>query len=180
MLELFNSFLENDLLKLINQPERWDSLLINRRKPHTFRVFTQLEDGYRVCLHKFNVCDTYEAFMHPHPWPAAFMILSGKYKMKIGYSTEGREDKQPVDVSTMIMSKYSSYEITNPLTWHSVIPLETTYTVMINSSPWDIDYAHSDVKTTKGKDLEKMSESEVKRHMCLFGDLLTDYLGRYE
>ena len=67
---------------MLNQPGLWDSLIINRRKPHTYRIFTQYAD-LRLCLHKFDMCDEGEAFSHPHPWPAAFMVLKGKYKMNI-------------------------------------------------------------------------------------------------
>lgn len=161
---------ENVLPDMLDNPDLWDSLIVNRRKPHTYRVFSKMPDdeNMRICLHKFDVCDTHEAFSHPHPWPGAFMILQGKYKMQIGYSVNGREDSKPADVTTLILSENSCYEITNPLTWHSVIPLEMTYTIMINGLPWDTGYAHKDVRTTKGKDLDKMPQDELISHLDHF------------
>ena len=163
----------NLLPNLLNKREVWDSLIVNRRKPFTYRVFTKLPNGLRCCLHKFDECDTHEAFSHPHPWAGAFIVLKGAYQMKVGYSKD--RFSQPEDVITTVMREYSSYEITNPLTWHSVIPLETTYTIMVNDSPWDADYAHTDVKTTKGKDLDKMPEDELINHLNIFKALVTGY-----
>jgi len=150
----------------------WNSLIINRRKPATYRVFTTLPSGLRCSLHKFDICDSHESFAHPHPWPGAFAILEGKYKMKVGYSCNGRHDKNPVEVTTLLLGAGSCYEIIDPLTWHSVIPLETTFTVMVNDKPWESDYAHTEVRTTKGKDLETMPESELLAHLSKFKDLL--------
>jgi len=56
--------------------DEWGSLVINRRKPHTYRVFRQFGE-YRVCLHRFESCSEEEAFPHPHPWPGAFLLLKG-------------------------------------------------------------------------------------------------------
>lgn len=163
------------LPSILNDRNAWDSLIVNRRKPHTYRVFTTLPNGLRLCLHKFDPCHTHEAFSHPHPWPGAFVLLQGSYKMSVGYSCMGREDERPVNVSTFILKKHSSYEIVNPLTWHSVIPLETTYTVMINGEPWSDEVAHSSVRTTKGKDLDKMPELELLDHLGLFRQFVASY-----
>ena len=154
---------------LLTDHDRWDSLIINRRKPHTYRVFTQLEDGYRLCLHKFNPCDRHEAFAHPHPWPGAFFIVSGSYRMNIGYSKD--RESAPENVAEVVLTTGSSYEIINPLTWHSVIPLEETYTIMLNGEPWGPEIAHKEVRTTKGKDLEKMSKEELSAHLGKFNSL---------
>jgi hypothetical protein len=159
---------------IIDDRNAWDSLIVNRRKPYTYRVFTTLPNGLRVCLHKFDPCHTHEAFSHPHPWPGAFIVLQGGYKMQVGYSTS-REDSTPANVINMILGKHSCYEITNPLTWHSVIPLETTYTVMINGTPWDAETAHKSVRTTKGKDLDKMPEDELTKHLGIFWCLVREW-----
>jgi hypothetical protein len=164
------------LPELLKDPKNWDSLIINRRKPFTYRIFTTLPNGNRICLHKFDPCHTHEAFSHPHPWPGAFAILQGRYQMKIGYSCGGREDNNPADVTTLILNKHSCYEILNPLTWHSVIPLETTFTVMVNGTPWNAETVHSDVRTTKGKDLDRMTEEELQEHLDIFKGLVQDWL----
>lgn len=159
---------------ILNKEQKWDSLIINRRKPHTYRIFTTLPSGLRVCLHKFKSCDEHESFSHPHPWPGAFTILSGKYKMNIGYSNDTLS--KPQSVASFIMNKYSSYEIVEPLTWHSVIPLEDTYTVMINNAPFSSDIVHKDVKTTKGKDLDSLSFVEIKEAKLTFYNFIQDWI----
>lgn len=155
----------------LEREEIWDSIIVNLRKPHTYRVFTQFGD-LRLCLHKFNVCDDHEAFSHPHPWPGAFYILKGSYKMKVGYSDN--RWSPPKEVMTTIMREGSAYEIVNPMTWHSVIPLDTTYTIMLNGLPWESHVAHSEVRTTKGKDLGKMSKEDLKQHLDTFKKILKD------
>jgi len=172
MLDKLHEILQN-LPNLLSKTEKWESLVINRRKPYTYRVFTQLENGLRICLHKFESCDIHEAFSHPHPWPGAFIILKGSYLMKIGYSLD--RTSPMLDVMSTKLNKWCEYEMTTPLSWHSVIPLETTYTVMVNGTPWDPDIAHSNVRTTKGKDLEKMPEKELKEHLNMFKDLVLDW-----
>lgn len=154
----------------------WDSLIVNRRKPYTYRVFTTLPSGLRLCLHKFDPCHTHEAFAHPHPWPGAFAILQGRYKMMVGYSCEGREQPGYSEVSTLILPRHACYEIINPLTWHAVIPMETTFTVMVNDTPWDTEtVAHKEVRTTRGKDLDKMPEIELLEHLRIFQTLVEDW-----
>lgn len=165
--------------QLATKREVWDSLIVNRRKPFTYRVFTTLPNGLRLCLHKFDPCHTHEAFAHPHPWPGAFTILSGSYQMNIGYS-HNRNDKPEVfgcpSVVNLELSRYSCYEIINPKTWHSVVPLETTYTVMINDAPWAPDVAHAEVRTTKGKDLDQMPEDDLLEHLTKFRMLSMQWL----
>lgn len=132
------------------------------------------EPTNRVSLHKFDPCHDHEAFDHPHPWPGAFIIMSGRYKMRVAYSKD--RFSKPDTVTTLVVSKHSMYEITNPLTWHSVIPLETTYTIMVNGPTWDTEtVAHTDVRTTKGKDLDKMPERELLEHLSQFSQLVQEW-----
>jgi hypothetical protein len=162
------------LPSILKDKNAWDSLLINRRKPFTYRVFTTLPNGLRLSLHKFDPCHTHEAFAHPHPWPGAFIILQGQYKMMVGYSRD-REDSNYKQVLNLVLNKHSSYEIIDPLTWHAVVPLETTYTVMVNAAPWDAEVAHKDVRTTRGKDLDKMPENELQEHLDIFTYLIAEW-----
>jgi hypothetical protein len=64
------------------------------------------------------------------------------------------------------------YEITSPLIFHNVVPLETCYTIMVNGKPFAPDVAHTSTVTTKGKDLDKMPASELKQHLAHFRNLL--------
>ena len=100
--KLFESLIM--LPDLLENRDAWDSLIVNRRKPYTYRVFTTLPNGLRLCLHKFDPCHTHEAFSHPHPWAGAFAVLQGKYKMTVGYSCGGRLDSNPSQVSGLTIS----------------------------------------------------------------------------
>jgi len=174
MLASLDHALRSTLPALLTDRSKWDSLIVNRRKPHTYRVFTTLEDGNRICLHKFNPCDTHEAFSHPHPWPGAFIVMKGAYRMKVGFSKD-REDEQPQPVAEFVLREHAAYEITNPLTWHSVVPLTTTYTIMINGAPFGPEVAHKSVRRTGGKDLDKMPENELMDHLFIFSNLVALY-----
>jgi hypothetical protein len=90
--------------------------------------------------------------------------------MRIGHSPD--RVSSPVAVADFIVTKGSSYEITSPLTWHSVTPLETTYTIMLNGPTWAPEVAHKDVRTTKGKDLDKMPEDKLLDHLKIFYTLI--------
>ncbi len=157
-----------DLPSLLYDNSIWDSIVVNLRKPHTFRVFTFLPDGTRVSLHRFEKCDTSEAFFHTHPWPGAFKILEGSYEMKLGYSCHGREDCFPEDVTTIRLNAGSSYEIVDPCTWHSIAPLEKTFTVMINEDPWSDTVRHVNCPTTVGKGLSKLTDYQLENHLSEF------------
>lgn len=152
-------------------PEDWDSLVINRRKPYTYRAFYQ-SGNYRICLHRFETCDEAEAFLHPHPWPGAFRILQGGYKMGVGRSKD--RESSPSKVAEFVMNKGSAYLIDDPLTWHAITPIGECYTIMVNGAPWARDYAHNQVRTTKGKDLERMTPEQLQAHFDTFKPLLEE------
>lgn len=60
-----------------------------------------------------------------------------------------------------VLGPGSRYEIVSPLTWHSVVPREECYTVMVNGEGWPADVAHAEVRTTRGKGLEPMAPAEL-------------------
>lgn len=157
---------------LLTNRSAWKSLIVNRRKPFTYRVFTKV-NGLRCCLHKFDPCHTHEAFKHPHPWKGGFGIMDGSYLMKIGTAKD--RFSQPDFYESLVMTKFSMYSIENPLTFHSVIPLETTYTIMVNEEPWPEDIAHTEVRTTKGKDLDTMPEDELIEHLAKFKTFVKNF-----
>ena len=159
------------VLEATKRPEGWDSLIINRRKPFTYRVFQNF-DGLRVCLHKFDPCEPDDEFPHPHPWPGAFLLLKGEYVHHVGGSPD--LTTPPEFYFREITRPYSMYEIINPHTWHRVQPLKETWTVMVNGEPWEAQ--HKETRTTKGKDLQKMTPEDLKAHLDKFTGLLTDYL----
>lgn len=148
---------------LIGNNSAWNSLVINRRKPYTYRV-SRMIGKYRLCLHKFEECEESEAFLHPHPWPAAFQILSGDYLMNVGFSRNLTD--APEVVMRQLQVEGSQYEIVEPRTWHSVTPQGgVVYTMMLNGPPWIPGEHHEDVRTTKGKDLQTMTPAELKQFL---------------
>ncbi len=158
----------------LQREEEWDSLIINRRRPFTWRAFRQFGEN-RVCLHMFEACEPQEAFAHPHPWPGAFLLLKGEYMHHIGYSKD--RESEPEFVFSERVRPYSMYEITNPLTWHRVQPLAETWTIMLNGKPWDDQ--HTQTRTTKGKDLEKMNPEELQRHLRHGYNMLHGYFNSH-
>lgn len=168
MLDLLNEQIRH-LPNLLDDIEGWDSLIINRRKPVTWRAFRMIGEN-RLCLHKFEQFDgtTEEAFPHTHPWPGAFRIISGGYRMQVG-KVESINDVHGQMLATFDMWEGSSYEMTNPLVMHRVTPITSeVYTIMINGPAWPEGVVHSGVKTTKGKDLQAMSRGQLRDHLHYF------------
>lgn len=173
MLKVLNEEILPQLPSLLEKPSIWQTLVINRRKPHTYRAFTQLGD-LRICLHVFEECDPEEAFLHPHPWPAAFKILRGAYQMQIACSLN-RTDLPEAIGPLLQLNAGSSYEITNPLIWHSVAPIVgggNVCTIMINGPAWNLEEAHTAVRRTAGKDLQEMSADELNGFLYRFKRIL--------
>jgi hypothetical protein len=159
-----------EIQECLQKPDEWDSLIINRRRPFTWRAFRQFGEN-RVCVHMFEACEPHEAFAHPHPWPGAFLLLKGEYIHRVGYSKD--RESEPEFLFSERVRPYSMYEITNQLTWHSVQPLRETWTIMLNGKPWDD--SHSQTRTTKGKDLESMNAEELQRHLRCGYHMLQGY-----
>lgn len=169
MIDQLNEVIKSILPTLFDDPKHWQSLIIDRRKPITHRVFTLLGDQ-RLCLHKFEQFDTdsEEGFFHPHPWRGAFRIVEGAYRMEVGHTPDRIQDK-PELLYTTELTAGSSYEILHPLVWHRVIPITpVVYTIMLNDLPWTPEEAHTQVRTTKGKDLKKMSDDQLREHLDFF------------
>jgi hypothetical protein len=172
MLQQLHELINGPLPGMLENPDMWKSLIVNRRYPHTYRVYHNLPNGNRICLHRFDKFADGEAFYHPHPWPGAFLVLDGKYQMKVGFAKD--RESPPQDVMEEMLSKGSAYSITNPLTFHSVVPLDTTYTVMLNGPVFAPDVIHAEARTTKGKDLDRMPHEDVLRHLTIFRELLAN------
>ncbi len=157
----------------LSVPEDWGSLVIDKRQPHTYRAFRQWideGDSNRLCLHKFTPCTEEEAFWHPHGWPSAMLVLSGTYRMQVGYSPD-RQSK-PETVMTTVLSRGSTYEMLNPLAWHAVQPITDCYSIMLNGFPWDNSLKHDQVRTTTGKNLKEMTPEFLREHLDKIRDLI--------
>lgn len=122
-------------LDSIEQPELWQTLVIDRRKPITHRAWIMHGDT-RICLHGFEPCQREEAFLHPHPWPSAMLVLDGSYDMHVGYAA-APESRQPDDVISLQLAAGSTYDMSVPGAWHKVVPRTRCYSLMINDPRWD-------------------------------------------
>jgi hypothetical protein len=167
------------LLPTLIEEMEWSSLVVNRRKPHTYRASCMVggpdfESPTRICLHRFEACDASEAFAHPHPWPGAFLVLDGRYRHKVWKANDlSHSPEKDEPVVDMILVRGSKYSITSPLTWHSVRPLTVSHTLMVNREPWSKDVAHEAAPTTAGKDLDKMDAEAMRAHFDKFLELIT-------
>ncbi len=166
-LDIALGMLQYNDFEMLDEVEKWQSMIINRRKPHTFRAFRIFNyeplAGCRLCLHRFEPCEEHEAFMHPHPWPSAMIVLDGKYRMRVGASADLKSN--PVVVMDEILTGGSRYNMLEPLGWHSVQPLTTCWSIMINGAPWGPGVAHEKAPTTKGKNLEEMDRPALLNHL---------------
>jgi len=153
-------------------PSRWDSIVINKRKPHTYRAFIQ-QDDTRICLHYFEACEPEESFAHPHPWPSSMLILSGEYDMVVAHTPDllSRELSPVINVS---LSAGSTYHMNDRHTWHQVIPRTSCYSLMINGPRWED--AHQRAPSTGGKGLEPMPENVLVEHLNKSRELIAPYL----
>jgi hypothetical protein len=106
----------------------WDSQFIDYDNPTLHRMFRKYKD-YTINLHKFIPTNAPIVY-HPHPWPAAFIISAGSYEMYFGY---GRW-KVTEPIGPVVLRKGSYYQMTNIKEWHSVRPLEKTYTLVVEGS----------------------------------------------
>lgn len=150
----------SELPRLLSEHDMWSSLVINRRLPETIRAYRYIGD-LRICIHRFSECVPEEAFLHPHPWPAAFKILNGSYKMSLAHSTDRFSEPTDIDAE-LVLERYTEYSMTSPLTWHRIAPISETWTLMVNGKPWDSSIAHTAVRTTAGKDLGQLTPEDLK------------------
>lgn len=173
--------LKNDILNyLIGGLDSGDlssikSLEINKRKPHTKRLFFHLGEE-RVCLHDFEPCKESESFPHPHSWESQIKILRGSYTHCILYGVPLDKDFTDKFDSLCITSELSagnSYHIDTPDVWHKVTPKTKVSTVMINGPIWEV---HNDFcKFTKGKELKSISDKDKTEMILRFINLIKDY-----
>jgi hypothetical protein len=163
-------FTKTDLLAIsasLEDPTEWKGIVINKYKPHTWRL-ERLYDGVRTCLHMFDTCGPQDIFMHPHAWPARFLLLQGSYELKLG------EIAGNPNYLRSVLSKGSFYEMNDPKLVHGILPLEPCFTIMQNGAP----YTQPDPScvTTVGKELPRMEAASVYAQIESFQYLIDDYL----
>jgi hypothetical protein len=134
LIELFNE-IEERLPAFLDALDGWSSVYVDYHPPIVRRLWRQWDDTHRIFLHEIEPCGPGEALYHPHPWPSAVKILSGRYQMGIGY---GSGTKPPPIGTTALLTAGSSYEMIDRDAWHYVRPLvSSSMSLMITGKPWE-------------------------------------------
>ncbi len=130
------------LLGLLQDPNNWQSIMIDYHPPIVERIWAQI-GNYRVLLHWIHACKTEEALFHPHPWPSAMHVISGKYEMGLGY---GKGLEEPSKICTIVLENGGAYyDMTHIDGWHYVRPIgEICVTAMLIGPKWDREEIKSD------------------------------------
>ena len=122
----------------------WNSLKINYDQPLVHRLWLPWRKDYRINLHRLFPCHPDHALWHPHSWPSAVYVLSGNYTMRQGQAMT--RNIRPKPTTTIRMSKGSSYEMTDQLSWHSVAPMKESFTVMLTGPLYENKWTEEDMK----------------------------------
>lgn len=111
----------------------WSTLDVDYEPPRVERLWKPLpNEDARIYLHRIHPCE--KALFHPHPWPSAVMILSGRYEMGVGF---GSGEQEPPVAARTILAAGSCYEMDHPDGWHWVRPIGgPSLSVMITGLPW--------------------------------------------
>lgn len=155
----------------VADPPRWGSIVINKRKPHTYRAFLQHDDT-RICLHRFEACEVEDSFAHPHPWPSSMLILAGEYDMVVAH-TPDLTSGEPSPVIHVTLNAGSIYHMNDRHTWHQVIPRTQCYSLMVNGPRWDAP--HRRAPSTSGKGLDPMPDDTLANHLAKCRELIGAY-----
>ena len=146
--------------------DAWRSLDIDYEPPRVERLWRPWGE-FRISLHRIHPCET--ALMHPHPWPSAVRVITGRYEMGIGFSEAdwhkaGRNfegfgyegPRGPLEVARVVLGPGAQYEMTNHWGFHYVKPLEeSSLSLMVTARPWKQQvFDHS--KFGKAADLKEM------------------------
>jgi hypothetical protein len=142
MLEDLHAVL-SELPSLVRQ-EGWQSLHVTYHPPTVERLWRQV-GAHRVFLHRIHPCASGEALLHPHPWPSAVAVVSGRYEMGVAATSSSRYaitdgvyvPEAGSTLATVILTAGSEYEMLSPQAWHWVRPLDApSLSVMVVGTPW--------------------------------------------
>jgi len=151
---------ERELPKILSpeNDKEWGTLSVNYHPPFVKRVFAYW-NWWRISLHKIYPCKDGEALFHPHPWPSAMRIFSGRYEMAVGF---GSGDTQPPFAAKLILPAPARYEMTHRDAWHYVRPLdEPAFSLLVTGTPWQRS-------SPKGEKLQPLEDSEKKEILEFF------------
>lgn len=157
---------ETHLPAFLNSLEEWKSLDVDYEPPRVERLWMQITTNLRVYLHRIHPCET--ALFHPHPWPSAVRVLSGRYEMDVGHRNDGR-DVRPGVAARLLLTAGAAYEMIDEDSWHSVRPLgEPSLSLMITETPYTRPRNHPG----KDKTLHSLSNDQAMDLLRAFQALL--------
>lgn len=174
MLEKLNKIIREDLHDMLRNIGIWKSMVMNRYKPVINRAYTTVGEDL-LSLHRMDCFgEKGKALFHPHPWPGAFYILKGNYKLKLGVTAD-LVAKHPETAATIYLKDGCSYEMPSPYTWHAVTPIdECTYSIMLNGPTWPVGVRHSLIHHESDEELgfNPMDDETLFNHLSEFDQLL--------
>lgn len=134
MIDQLKQIEDKMILSLLNQPDKWKTLLINYHPPMVERCWIQI-GNYRLYLHFIHPCEAKDALFHPHPWPSAMHVLHGRYEMGLGF---GPGNEEPPKMCTLLLENGGAYyDMTHIDGWHYVRPIGgPCATVMLAGKLW--------------------------------------------
>jgi hypothetical protein len=133
MLDELDRVIGENLPQLLRPENRhlWRSVHVTYHPPRVERLWMQVDERHRLFLHRIHPCEEKEALFHPHPWPSAVRIVSGRYEMRLSseFFPEDEDETRTGPAWTsehakMILGPGSVYEMTDRQGWHSVRPLD--------------------------------------------------------
>lgn len=149
---------EQRLPQLLENLDDWHTLDVDYEPPRVERMWTTLQDGSRLYLHKIYPCK--KALFHPHPWPSAIKVLSGVYEMGVGTSATADD---PTESATILLTAGTSYEMIAPNGWHYVRPLAfSSLSLMLTGAPWAEKHPGLK-KPAEGKKLRELTRDQKTR-----------------
>lgn len=142
MLDLLHKAID-ELPVFLRSYEGWESVDVTYHDPRVERIWRQWGEN-RISLHRIYPCDVGKALFHPHPWPSAIRIVSGRYEMGISSHFFPSDDSEKLTEqmdgpswtslhAKVIMVAGSEYEMTEREGWHYIRPLgEPSDSIMVS------------------------------------------------
>lgn len=144
MLEVLHNVIDLDLRGLLCRRDEWKSVHVTYHAPRVERLWIQ-HGTFRVFLHRIYPCEPGESLFHPHPWPSAVRVVSGRYEHLLAADradpffedSVGADPQHGPVLSRAILSAGSEYEMVERTAWHSVRPLGGfSDSIMVTGTPY--------------------------------------------
>jgi hypothetical protein len=150
-------------LPFLLQNNEWQGLFIDYHPPVVERLWLQ-HGAMRVCLHRIHTCRSDEALFHPHPWPSAVLLVSGRYEQCVGYGDPS--GPAPPKIGPQILVAGSAYEMSDPNEWHYVRPIDRpSLSLMVMGPPF------GGVRPAKQQELRPLTSEEKAALLADFREL---------